>query len=379
MEWLERRREKKAAKEALSGVRQALRMRGDVAGAESVRKGEEAARALRDALMNGERERWKELSEAAWEAAGEVMPVPKFAKWKENVEVLVVALGLAMACRTYFIQPFKIPTGSMQPTLNGVTARPQTGGGWSDKVPVSWVKWLATGESYKEVRAKAAGRVGWGAGPDGKEGYVVGGIFHPVTVTRNPDAVMPRSLEEAFVGEQGMQLHAKLGDWAQKGDLLASGVVRAGDHVFVNRMAYRFGNPERGDIVVFDTNFIPTNQAQQVARDTYYIKRLVGLPGERIGIREGRLTVDGETVREPKAFERQATAEGYRGYVTRPDSRLRKEGDEIALGEDEFLPFGDNTMSSLDGRYFGGVSEKALMGPAFCVYWPFGEHWGKCW
>ena len=116
-----------------------------------------------------------------------------------------------------------------------------------------------------------------------------------------------------------------------------------------------------------------------MARDTFYIKRLVGLPGERIGIREGRLTVDGETVREPKAFERQATAEGYRGYVTRPDSRLRKEGDEIALGEGEFLPFGDNTMSSLDGRYFGGVSVKALMGPAFCVYWPFGAHWGKCW
>jgi signal peptidase I len=55
------------------------------------------------------------------------MPPRSFPKWRENVEVLVVAISMAMACRTYFIQPFKIPTGSMQPTLNGVTGRPQDG------------------------------------------------------------------------------------------------------------------------------------------------------------------------------------------------------------------------------------------------------------
>jgi type IV secretory pathway protease TraF len=66
----------------------------------------------------------------------------------------------------------------------------------------------------------------------------------------------------------------------------------------------------------------------------------------------------------------------YRGYVTRPGSLLGDETAEIRLGPSQFLPFGDNTYSSLDGRYFGPVTEQALVGPSFFVYWPFGSHWG---
>ena len=62
--------------------------------------------------------------------------------------------------------------------------------------------------------------------------------------------------------------------------------------------------------------------------------------------------------------------------MPRPHSRIPEEGAEIRLGEKQFLPFGDNTYSSLDGRYFGPVSEQALVGPSFFVYWPLGPHWG---
>ena len=63
--------------------------------------------------------------------------------------------------------------------------------------------------------------------------------------------------------------------------------------------------------------------------------------------------------------------------MTRPGAILNRADAEIQLGEKQFLPFGDNTTSSLDGRYFGPVTEQALAGPSFFVYWPFGAHWGR--
>jgi signal peptidase I len=50
--------------------------------------------------------------------------------------------------------------------------------------------------------------------------------------------------------------------------------------------------------------------------------------------------------------------------------------DRLPLGDGEYLPMGDNTFQSLDGRYFGPIPEKNIVGPAFCVYWPFGRRWG---
>ncbi|HPC58336.1 MAG TPA: S26 family signal peptidase, partial [Kiritimatiellia bacterium] len=63
-------------------------------------------------------------------------------------------------------------------------------------------------------------------------------------------------------------------------------------------------------------------------------------------------------------------------YVPRSGARLHSAAAEIRVGPREFLPFGDNTTSSLDGRYFGPVSERALVGPSFFVYWPLSRRWG---
>ena len=60
-----------------------------------------------------------------------------------------------------------------------------------------------------------------------------------------------------------------------------------------------------------------------------------------------------------------------------PGAKLRSQNDVLKLGDHEFLPFGDNTTHSLDGRYFGGVPLNSLVGPAFVIYWPFSERWGK--
>ena len=80
----------------------------------------------------------------------------------------------------------------------------------------------------------------------------------------------------------------------------------------------------------------------------------------------GRGGMDNQPIEQPFPFRRLLEDPDYHGYMTRPGAKLNREDAEIHLGEKQFLPFGDNTRSSLDGRYFG---------PSFFVYWPFGAHW----
>lgn len=390
--FLAARRTRRELRATLQHLRLALRMREDVAPADDVAAARKAeadllavirARRPEDLLELSLSDRLSKTSgfdlvlgtaHAAAAAADRLYPIPSHPKLRENIEVLVVALGLAMACRTYFVQPFKIPTGSMQPTLNGVLAAPATAPAWSDKLPFWPFKWLATGQRYKEVRAAASGRVSWAVAPDGRPAYAVAGLLHPLQLSLSgPATVDP---------DRSMHLAVRPGDFVRKGDLLASGLVAAGDHVFVNRMAYHFRRPRRGEIVVFDTNYIPPvpgSAGASVAPDTYYIKRLVGLPGETVSIDPPALLVDGAPVADPPCFVKDFKDPAYYdGYLLRPDSLLRTPADAISIPAGHFLPFGDNTRSSLDGRYFGPVSTRALVGPAFLVYWPFTPHFGPC-
>lgn len=369
MNFFEKRTLKKAVHGAGHLVRHALNMREDVASAPAVASARAAERALRAAWAARDWERLDAACNGAAVAAETLLPPRPFPKWRENVEVLVVAISLAMACRTYFIQPFKIPTGSMQPTLNGVTARPQEGRQWFDRLPLNLVPLALFGERYVEVKARNSGHLEFAGVQNDQYAYRLGAEIYPVWIAMRPDS--------PFIDpERSMKLHAQPGDWVEAGQLIASGRVRQGDHIFVNKVIYNFVRPKRGEIIVFDTNYIPEKERLGIRSDTFYIKRLVGLSGETIGIRDRHLVVDGQPVTEPFPFKRLLEDPAYHGYVTRPGSRLNHEAAEIQLGEKQFLPFGDNTTSSLDGRYFGPVTEQALVGPSFFVYWPFGAHWG---
>src|SRR5438105_1460290 len=77
-------------------------------------------------------------------------PYPN-AAWRENVEVLLVALSVAMAIRTFFLQPFKIPTGSMQPTLYGVTSQPDFEKARHESSPGS-TTWPTVPHGWQRVR-----------------------------------------------------------------------------------------------------------------------------------------------------------------------------------------------------------------------------------
>ncbi|HRT06664.1 MAG TPA: signal peptidase I [Kiritimatiellia bacterium] len=371
MNFFARRRLKKTVHGVRHLVRHAQRMREDVAPPADLAAARAAEAALDAAWRARAWDRLEAACEAAAAAAEKLLPPRPFPKWRENVEVLVVAISLAMACRTYFIQPFKIPTGSMQPTLNGVTARPQEGREWYDRPPFNLVNLALFGERYVEVRARNSGRLEFAGNLNDQYVLRIGAELYPLWIAMKPDSPFFNPDPD-----KSMKLRFNLGDRVEAGQLIASGRVRQGDHVFVNKVANNFARPQRGQVVVFDTNYIPEKERLGIRPDSFYIKRLVGLPGETVSIRDRHLVVDGRPVTEPFPFRRLTTDPRYRGYVPRPHSRLPEEGAEIRLGEKQFLPFGDNTYSSLDGRYFGPVSEQALVGPSFFVYWPLGPHWG---
>ena len=369
MNLLQKRNLKKSVHLAKHMLAHALNMREDVAAEADLRNAHDAQEALAGAWRDRDWAGLPGACETAQAAAEALMPPRRFPRWRENVEVLVVAIAMAMACRTYFIQPFKIPTGSMQPTLNGITVAPQESRQWTDRFPMNLLNLAVFGERYVEVRARNSGTLEYAGPLDDSYAYRIGSEVYPVHLSMRPGT--------PFIDpEHSMKLYFKSGDHVNKGDLIASGRVRQGDHIFVNKVLYNFTRPKRGQIIVFDTNYIPEKDRLHIRPDTFYIKRLVGLPGEEISIQDRHLVVDGEPVTSPAPFVRQVQDPNYEGYVTRPGSFLEKPDSVISVGEKQFLPFGDNTLSSLDGRYFGPVSEEALVGPSFFVYWPFGAHWG---
>jgi signal peptidase I len=247
----------------------------------------------------------------------------------------------------------------MQPTLYGITVDNQATPGLMDRVPFRYAKYLLTGRRYVDVRAKTSGVVAFNQDARTRDYFiVVGGKRHRFY--------------------RGMELYVSRGDYVSRGERLASGMVLAGDHIFVDKVRYNFLKPKRGHIVVFTTHAI---QHPQIRQADHYIKRLAGMPGETISLDPPYLVADGERVRAPYAFERLVQDRPpYGGYAFArredPLALLTSAAATVDLGPDEFLPLGDNTNHSLDGRYFGGVPLRNLMGPAFIVYWPFGSRWG---
>ena len=122
--------------------------------------------------------------------------------------------------------------------------------------------------------------------------------------------------------------------------------LRIGDRVLVNKFIYRFAQPERGDIIVFES-------VEGGGEDL--IKRVVGVPGDKISVRGGRLLVNGEPQREPYV---------YKKYPDRSSSA------PTTVPEDHVFVMGDNRANSRDSRFFGPVPKRNIEGEAFLRFWP---------
>lgn len=354
---LARRQSRKTAKEVLRHALHVRHMRGDVLAPAQSETLREAEAALRDALRHGTPAAVEAAVEALHRAVDRISRRRRFPALCENVEIVVVAIVVAMGFRTYFLQPFKIPTGSMEPTLFGIHIEEKTERGTLDRFPLNMAKWLVTGQMYREIRARGPGQL---TGPfPGGDDYPVS-TFYTIGARRYK---LPRS----------GQLRFAPGDYVPAGAVLWSGTITAGDHVFVNKIAWNLRRPRRGEIMVFSTGGIRSLQP-----GTHYIKRMAGLPNETVGIRPPMLLIDGNPVLEPESIRRIAELRpGYHGYViTRDAEVLASPFDRIKLGPEEYFALGDNTRNSRDGRYWGAVPRANLVGPATCIYWPISPRWG---
>ena len=128
-----------------------------------------------------------------------------------------------------------------------------------------------------------------------------------------------------------------------------------GDNLIVDKLSYRFHDPERFDIIVFPFQF---------QDNTYYIKRIIGLPGETVQIMDdGSIYINGEKLEENYGME-----------VIKPET-IGRAAEPIELGDDEYFVMGDNRRVSLDSRSeeVGTVSEDSIVGKAFIRLYPFNQ------
>jgi signal peptidase I len=129
---------------------------------------------------------------------------------------------------------------------------------------------------------------------------------------------------------------------------------RFSDRVIANRLAYRFGDPKRGQIVVFNA---PRGAERCGLGDggSTFVKRIVGLPGELISERKGTIFVDGKHLIEP--------------YVD-PSLRGMSDGSWPRVAPGHYFVLGDNRTRSCDSRMWGTVPRNSLIGPVMLTYWP---------
>ena len=323
--------------------------------------------------------------------------------WNDNLEVGLVAAILVIGVRTFFFQPFIIPTNSMYPTYSGMNAVVYDQAEEAPN-PVEKLFRLATlGARHKSVTAETSGqvhipvRVGENGGISfyveqvkGRKFFVLPTVRarytflvdeQPHTLTVPAEFDMRTALDRAFdlesgelrriPGETRMAL-LELDRRVEAGDDILRFDITLGDALFVDRLSYHFRRPQVGDPFVFRTNDIPGAMAGDVEK--YYIKRLAGTGGETLEIRDGQLLVDGVPRDEVAAFERNAAREGeYGGYV---NVGQLEEGRQMVVPEDFFVALGDNSGNSKDSRYWGFVPEKSVIGKAFFIYYPFTKRWG---
>ena len=135
--------------------------------------------------------------------------------------------------------------------------------------------------------------------------------------------------------------------WIPSGSMIPT--LQINDRVLVNKFIYRFTEPERGDIVVFESIEDP---------DTDLIKRVVALPGDRVAVRSGRLVVNGEIQKEPFTNKKF------------PDTSFFS---ATTVPKNYVFVMGDNRANSQDSRAFGPLPEKNIEGEAFLRFWPPGR------
>ena len=342
--------------------------------------------------------------------------------WSDNVEMFLVAAILAIGIRSFFLQPFKIPTNSMFPTYHGMTYEVHE---TADKVPnllVRVLRKVVVGAKHYKLTAPAAGEVSIPVHTPGTQKKYQG-LFRYAHTRGRKWLVLPATFREytIYVDQEPTKIRVPLdfnfdkvllsrffpdapritdpnfGHWLHRkqlnggvvgtregwrlrtqrrvtaGEIFLSFEILTGDALFVDRISYHFFAPNIGDPFVFRTGNIPgLNRGK--AEDKYYIKRLVGKGGDRLEVREPELYRNGYPIKGAEAFALNAQQIGhYEGYVS---THRLKAGATEDIPLDHYYAMGDNSDESSDSRAWGFAPDKEVVGRAIFVYYPFTRRWG---
>lgn len=358
----------------------------------------------------------------------------------ENVEFFVVAAIVILGLRAYFVQPFKIPTNSMWPSYYGMThelfaageepgpaaraARFAAFGAthFSATAPADGEIYLPVNRDFRVPFSEKPGRT-LGVFPALRREYtfMVDGALSTIELPLEFD--FERVLEEEFGGKEhdliaaiqarvktaGKQPESSVisttlsgqryeqrvfwvptGKRVRRGEKIISFDIHTGDLLFVDRFTYNFLPPAVGQGFVFKTENIvspamQTRNGEQVKQ--YYIKRLVGLPGDKLEIKAPQDRRDGLAGGAAvELFRNGAPITGAEAFGANAERRERypgyTNGGLLALGQiaevpaNSYMALGDNSPRSQDSRYWGYVPEKDVVGKPLFIYYPLSKRWG---
>jgi signal peptidase I len=410
---------KKEAKLLYKGAKKFLNYKRDLLEDEKVTQIEHARPELLKAIKASDQEGVKAAEKLVTQACERALP--KYRRpnaIEENIEVFFVAIVIALGIRAYFLQPFRIPTGSMQPTLNGIVGahmKPEDFPSW----PKRGFEAVFKGRKYfsKEItrdrffRGPLSGAIvqqqKWQFFTVTYLKFTDGDfkISAPKNVVWDElglkDAIRHKERENPSTGNRERVAYVPAGT-------VLSGYTTSGDLVLVDKVSYNFRRPKRGEVYVFDTRGIEGIKKRSDSPQgagSHYIKRLAGVRGDKLQILTPDLYVNGEPAtakRLRQVMRSEGPYKGEPGYgLARKDEKyshlgraiddpsdivmLKTREDLLEDGKSnidayllrEYFALGDNTEDSLDSRYWGTVKEYNLVGPALFSLWPFTSgHWG---
>jgi signal peptidase I len=409
---------KKSIEHLLCTIRKVLAYRKDHLLPEGLQRLQEAQHVLQELLKNNDAKEEEILAchqairDLVKKYGGDVYPQ---GFWTENAEVFLVAAIVAISIRTFFFQPFKIPTNSMYPTYAGMTFEVFSREHPAPEGLHRICRLLALGTSSYRVRCPHRGKVFLPLMTRDDPSIPYGGILgYRVVDGRKWFGLLPAKLRsyriylrdtpidirvplefslddvvlQAFYPEKTLWSQVLQGDIKQRvrykgrkayletpigkkrDEALLSFDILTGDMLFVNRMYYHFMKPKIGDPFVFRTRNIP----ELMGSDKYYIKRIVGQGGDILEVKEPKLLRNGKVLDDCCAFRKNnAKTAPYRGYTA---SGSLINGNTTKVSHDHFFAMGDNSPYSGDSRYWGAVPQKEVIGRACFIFYPFTSRWG---
>ncbi|MBT8037443.1 MAG: signal peptidase I [Verrucomicrobiae bacterium] len=414
---------KKEAKLLDKAAKKFLNYKRDLLDARQIAEIDSRRHDVNKARKAGNQEQCNEASKQLQATCEGALPRQPSQGWvEENLEVLFVAIVIALGLRAYVVQPFRIPTGSMQPTLNGIVA---TSVESADEFPSFVVRQLqqaSHGRSYvnlvlkenKRLRQKnpiiesqflhfftrtyihfADGSKMTFPGPKAalmnRNGMGFGRICgYPTRDMSQAEQQQYRidmqstpPSDMSFEGS-GKRQTAMIRPELAADTVIARGYIDTGDLILVDKMSYHFRRPSRGEVFVFDTRDIKKIHSSAAsngsAAGSHYIKRLAGVPGDKLQIHGLDLHINGAKAKEPGIAKVMSLKNGHHGYE--PTYRLAggqtfKARESSIPGMNEYIALGDNSFNSSDSRFWGTVKEFNVIGPAAFTLWPFSSgHWG---